>query len=170
MIVEAWMQLMRLQNNENTCERETVSPPIYPVDRQKNQSHLYDIRIEQFSMRWCVPDVDLHLHHQWRNTKNLLAHMISIDEKPSVERNPGRPKPWRNVAEEARPKIQRIERQKQRNSNKDFWKDTDGSSSELPAQVPLNEKRRNMAQSCWCCNKELCDFQEERGRKISRQA
>lgn len=93
MIVEACMQLTRLQNNEITCERETVSPPIYPVDRQKNQSHLYDIRIEQFSMRWCVPDVDLHLHHQWQNTRNLVGHMISIDEKPSVERNPGRPSP-----------------------------------------------------------------------------
>jgi hypothetical protein len=48
--------------------------------------------------------------------------MISIDEKPSVERNPGRPKRWRNVAEEARPKI---ERQKQRNSNKEGKKETE---------------------------------------------
>jgi hypothetical protein len=51
--------------------------------------------------------------------------MISIDEKPSVERNPGRPKPWRNVGEEARPKIKRIERQKQRNSNKEGKNETD---------------------------------------------
>jgi hypothetical protein len=51
--------------------------------------------------------------------------MISIDEKPSVERNPGRPKPWRNVAEEARPKIQRIERQKRRNSNKEGKEETE---------------------------------------------
>jgi hypothetical protein len=50
--------------------------------------------------------------------------MISIDEKPSVKRNPGRPKPCRNVAEEAGPKIQRIERQKQRNSNKEGKKET----------------------------------------------